>query len=189
MDDKKGKLVVDARWPDEKGSREHSAILRAYLIERYGELRRRLTRRLGSSDWAEDALQDTFLRLDGKEIAGELRNPAAYLLQAAFNVAKNRFRAESRFLDAADVESLLLDVADDAPDALRVIESRSDLMRLKQVMAELPRRQRDILLAARVENLSQPQIATRFGISVSLVEKELKKAQEHCVKTFRQRTR
>lgn len=187
MDRRTDKLCVDAPWADEarpEQAPEHSAALRAFLIARYGELRNSLAHRLGSSDWAEDALQDTYLRLGRAETVGELRNPAAYLFRAAFNIAMNRFRAESRFLDAGDVEALL-HVADDAPDALRVIESRSDLMRLKQVMAELPSRQRDILLAARVENLSQRQIAERFGISASMVEKELRRAHEHCVTRFR----
>lgn len=187
MDRRNGKLCVDAPWTDEtrpEQTPEHSAALRAFLIARYGELRSRLAHRLGSSDWAEDALQDTYLRLGGAETVGELRNPAAYLFRAAFNIAMNRFRAENRYLGAGDVEALL-HIADDAPDALRVIEGRSDLMRLKQVMAGLPSRQRDILLAVRVENLSQRQIANRFGISVSMVEKELKRAQEHCVTQFR----
>jgi RNA polymerase sigma-70 factor, ECF subfamily len=162
----------------------HAATLRAFLIRRYGEFRHRLTRRLGSSDRAEDALQDAYLRLDGVEVVGELRNPAAYIFRTAFNIAMNRLRAENRFLNAAEVDALL-HVADDAPDAMRIIESRSDLMRLKQAMAELPARRRDILLAARLEGLTQQQIADRFALSVSMVEKELKKAQEHCAKRLR----
>ncbi len=189
MDSTSKKCFAAVPWTDTDRAnhgRDHAAALRAFLLDRYGELRQRLARRLGSSDLADDALQDTFLRLNSTEIVGELHNPAAYLFQAAFNIAKNRFRSERRLLDVGDVE-VLLHIADDAPDALRIIESRSDLMRLKHVMAELPQRQRDILLAARLELLSQRQIAERFGISVSMVEKELKKAQEHCVKRFRQR--
>jgi RNA polymerase sigma-70 factor (ECF subfamily) len=153
------------------------------LVDRYGDLKRRLARRLGSADWAEEALQDTFLRLDGAEVAGEIRNPGAYLFRTAVNIALNRRRAEHRRLGADEVEALL-HIADDAPDALRVIESRADLTRLKAAMAELPARQRAILLAARLEGLPRREIAARFGISVSMVEKELKKAQEHCVARF-----
>ncbi|HEX7924634.1 MAG TPA: sigma factor-like helix-turn-helix DNA-binding protein [Bradyrhizobium sp.] len=42
-----------------------------------------------------------------------------------------------------------------------------------------------MLLAARLEGLSRQVIARRFGISVSLVEKELRRAQEHCVVRFK----
>lgn len=158
--------------------------LRELLSERYNDLKRRLTRRLGSVDWAEEALHDTYLRLEGAEAVGRIDNPGAYLFRAAFNTALNRRRAENRRLSAVDIESLL-HIADDAPDAQRVVEGRSDLALLKAAMAALPARQRSILLAARLEGLTRQQIAGRFRISVSLVEKELKRAQEHCVASFK----
>ena len=43
---------------------------------------------------------------------------------------------------------------------------------------------REILCAARLDGLSRQQIAKRFGVSVSTVEKELRRAQEHCVARF-----
>jgi RNA polymerase sigma-70 factor (ECF subfamily) len=160
--------------------------LRAFLVDRYSDLKRRLARRLGSTDWAEDALHDTYLRLDRMETVGEVHDPGAYLLRAAFNIAMNRRRAEDRRLSAKDVDALL-HIADDAPDALRIIAGRLDLMKLKQAMAELPPRRRAILLAARLDGLTRQQIADRFGISVSMVEKELKRAQEYCVARFRRK--
>lgn len=47
-------------------------------------------------------------------------------------------------------------------------------------MGELTVRQREILIAARVDDLPQQEIADRFRISVRMVGKELKKALEHC---------
>ncbi|WP_049824677.1 RNA polymerase sigma factor [Rhodopseudomonas palustris] len=157
------------------------------MVDRYGDLRRRLTRRLGSADWADDALQDTYVRLNGSEVVGEVRNPVAYLLRAAFNNALNLRRAETRRLSADEVDALL-HIADDAPDVLRIIEGRSDIERLKRIMTELTPRQREILLAARVDGLSRHEIADRLGISVSLVEKELRRAQEFCMLRFQQKT-
>lgn len=157
--------------------------LRELLTERYTELKLRLTRRLGSRDWAEEALHDTYLRLNGTEAIGQINNPGAYLLRAAFNNALNRQRAENRRLSAVDIETLL-HIADDAPGAQRIVEGRSDFSLLKAAMAALPARRRSILLAARLEGLTRQQIADRFGISVSMVEKELKKAQEHCAARF-----
>ncbi|MGO4717016.1 RNA polymerase sigma factor [Bradyrhizobium sp. 2TAF24] len=167
------------------GTGHGAPALRALLTERYGDLKSRLARRLGSTEWAEDALQDTYLRLDGAEAVGKVRNPVAYLFRAAFNIALNQRRAEVRRLGAAEVDDLL-HIADDAPDAQRIIEGRSDIERLKHIMAELPPRPRAILLAARLEGLSRQAIAQRFRISVSLVEKELRRAQEYCVTRFRQ---
>lgn len=176
--------VSGALDQDEAADNERARTLRALLVERYQDLKSRLARRLGSLEWAEDALQDTYLRLNGREIVGDVRNPAAYLFRSAFHVALNQRRADNRRLNAEEVEALL-NLADEAPDAVRVISGRSDLERLKQVMAELPPRPRAILLAARLEGLSRQEIARRFGISVSLVEKELRRAQEHCVVRFK----
>lgn len=180
-----GSQDLDASGKAAPGATDGLPALRALLIDRYAELKLRLARRLGSSDWAEDALQDTFLRLDRTEAVGQVRNPAAYLFQIAFNMALSRRRAENRRLSAGEVDDLL-HIADDAPDALRVIESRSDIAKLQRIMAELPHRTRDILLAARLDGASRQEIADRFGISISLVEKELKRAQEFCAVRFRQ---
>ena len=159
--------------------------LRTYLVHRYGDLKARLTRRLGSSDWAEDALQDTYLRLDGYEAVGRVRNPGAYLLRAAFNIALNQRRADGPKLSSQEADSLM-HIADDAPDAQRMIEGRADIERLKEIMAELPARAQEILLAARLDGRSRFDIAERFGISVSMVEKELRRAQQHCADRFRE---
>jgi RNA polymerase sigma-70 factor (ECF subfamily) len=47
-------------------------------------------------------------------------------------------------------------------------------------LQELPRRQRAILLAARVEQEPLDAIAARHGISLRMVGKDLKKALQHC---------
>lgn len=180
--DDQGRGRKDSAPSQERNS--DSETLRALLIEKYSDLKHRLARRLGSADWAEDALQDTYLRLNGMEVAGRIRNPTAYVIRAAFNIALNQRRAENRRLGASEVEALL-HIADEAPDALRIVESRADIIRLKEVMAELSPRAREILLAARLDGLSRQEIAQRFGISVSMVEKELKWAQEYCADRFR----
>ncbi len=172
---------------DRFSSRPQSAsallALQELLINRYGDLKTRLARRLGSQEWAEEALQDTYLRLNGAELTGTVRNPTAYLFRTAFNIALNRVRADQRRLSAAEVEGLL-HIADEAPDALQIFEGRSDIARLGAILARLPARQRAILLASRVEGASRLQISKRFSISVSMVDKELQQAQEYCATRF-----
>ena len=48
-----------ARGPVD-GSQPSHTTLREFLTERYDELKLQLTRRLGSPDWAEEALHDTY---------------------------------------------------------------------------------------------------------------------------------
>jgi RNA polymerase sigma-70 factor (ECF subfamily) len=160
------------------------SVLQQRLLLRYEDLKLRLTRRLGSSDLASDALQETWLRLQrGGELA-PLRSPDTYLERIAVNIARDRMRVESRRLTTSEVETLL-GIADEAPDAARTVEARSDLQALKAVLAELPLRQRAILLAARLEGLSRRDIAARHGISIRLVQRELQEAQDYCAARLR----
>jgi RNA polymerase sigma factor (sigma-70 family) len=157
------------------------AAVRRHLVDRYDELKRRLTRRLGSPDLAADALQDTWLRIERLDSIGTVRNPANYIFGIAMNAARDRMReANTRYLSAAEVDNLL-EIPDDAPMPSNVVEMRSDLRFLETVLRELPPRQREILLAARLDQMPRGEIARRFGISLSLVEKELQRAQEYCL--------
>ena len=153
--------------------------LQQLLLLRYGDLKARLTRHLGSADRAEDALHDTWLRLErGGELA-QVHSPDTYLLRTAINIARDRLRSENRRVTTSDAK-VLLGIVDQAPDAARSAEDRSDLRLLMEVMAELPARQKAILLAARLEGLGRREIARRFGVSVRFVHRELQAAQEYC---------
>lgn len=148
------------------------------LTLRYDDFRRRLTHRLGSAELASDALQDTWLRLQGKQAVVAI-SPAAYLFRMAFNAAIDRRRSESRRLTVAEVDELL-EIADPSPDPAENAQTRSEMEMLVRAMGELPWRRRAILLAVRVEGLTQPEAARRFGVSLRLVELELQRAQEYC---------
>ncbi len=154
--------------------------LRQLFLDRYDDLKQRLTRRLGSADLAGDALQDTWLRLAQTEAMDAVHSPKSYLFRIAFNMAQDRRRSEKRHLTVEEVSSLL-ELADDAPNPAEIAEARSDLYAFQMVLAELPTRRRAILLAARVDNLPRQEIAERLGVSRRLVSKELRLAHEYCV--------
>lgn len=157
------------------------ATLRRLLLDRYDHLNAWLTRRLGSAELANDVLQDTWVRLARIETVGPVRSPASYLYRIVFNVARDRQAADVRYLTAVEIDSMF-NLADDAPDPAQVAETRSDWEALEAVMAELTPRQREILLAARLDNLPRQEIADRLGISQRLVSKELQFAHEYCLK-------
>lgn len=154
-------------------------MLRSFLADRYDDLKQRLSRRLGSAELAGDALQDTYVRLGRAEVAGAVQSPAAYLFRMAFNVAMDRQRAEKRRLAHNEVQDLL-HLVDDAPGPGQIAEARFEIEALEKAIAELTPRRRIILLAARLQGMPQREIANRLGVSLRLVEKELRLAQEHC---------
>ncbi|WP_353189799.1 RNA polymerase sigma factor [Pandoraea pnomenusa] len=155
------------------------ATLRELLVQRYGQLKTLLARKLGSSDLAGDALQDTWLRLESSENIESVRNPGAYLYRMAYHAAIDKQRAEDRRLSVGEIETML-DLVSPSPGPAQIAEANSDLNELARVLAQMPQRRRDILLAVRLDGLAQREVAERFGISLRLVELELKKAQEFC---------
>lgn len=155
------------------------ATLQQRLLLRYEELKKRLTRHLGSPELAGDALHDTWLRLERGGDLGPVRSLDAYLFRVAINMGRDNLRAENRLVSTSDAK-ILLGIADETPDAERDVESRSELRLLTMVMAELPPRQKAILLAARVEGLGRSEIARRYGVSVRYVHRELQAAHDYC---------
>jgi len=156
------------------------ATLRDLLTARYDDFRARLTRRLGSEELARESLQETWLRFNRTDEIGVVQSPAGYVLQVAMNIATDRRRSEQR-MSRQHAGNVPLDVvADDAPGPEREIEARSELDALNRAIATLSPRTREILMAARIEGLSQNEIADRFGISARMVRFELRKALDHC---------
>lgn len=153
--------------------------LRQLLAAGYDDLRRRLTRRLGSAERANEALHETWIRLDPAHDTAAIARPLDYLFRAALNVATDGRRAERRRLDHSEVDAMY-HVADAAIDGERVVEARSELAALERALQALTPRQRAIVIAVRVDRTSHAELARRFGISERMVDKDLRHALEHC---------
>jgi RNA polymerase sigma factor (sigma-70 family) len=153
--------------------------LRHQLVLRYAEIKRRLTRRLGRDDLAEDVLQETYLHLDHQGELSPVHSPTHYLVTVATNIARMRLRREKRWVSLDDVDAAV-GIVDEAPDPARSTEARLELEALQRALNELTPRRRQILMAARGDGRHLRDIATQLGISQRLVEMELKQALEHC---------
>jgi RNA polymerase sigma-70 factor (ECF subfamily) len=154
-------------------------VLQQLLVSGYEDLKLRLKRRFGSEAFASEILHETYLRLDRLDTASPVQSPKAYLLRIALNVATDRHKADNRRLTRSEIE-VLRQSAEHAADPARIAEGRSEIQALRRALGELPARRRAILLASRIEETPHQDIATRFGISTRMVEKELKRALAHC---------
>ena len=159
------------------------AFLRQLLVSRYDVLKRRLTRRFGSSDEATEVLHETWLRLGQVTEIGAIQRPQSYLYRMALNVAVDRHRSSSRWSDKAELEALLR-ADDNQLDPEHIVSMRSEMAALERSLAQLPARRRAIFVAALVEELSYRDIAKRFGMSLRSVEREMAEAFDHCGKSF-----
>jgi RNA polymerase sigma-70 factor (ECF subfamily) len=157
------------------------AVLRRLLIDDYHNLKERLSRRLGSADFAGEVLHEAWLRLARTEAhasTAALDNPKAYLYRVALNVATDQKRAEKSWLGKAEIEAVYRRAQDEL-DPARITEARSELETLAKAINELPARRRAVLVAARLEHLPYKVIAERLGVTVRVVDRELKLALDH----------
>lgn len=138
-------------------------------------LLRLVAARLGNRDDAEDVLQDMWLRID--QLSDQpVAQPAAFLYRVAANLATDRRIASGR---RGARDSAWLDhqpEADDLPDAERALIARSELREVQAAIDEMPERMAVALRLFRIEGRPQRAIAEQLGISVSGVEKLLKRA-------------
>jgi RNA polymerase sigma-70 factor (ECF subfamily) len=148
------------------------------LLKSYPDLKRYLTKRLGSADLATETLQDTYIRLSRTEFAEEIRNPIAYLYRMSANIGSSRVRDEARHLSAADVETLL-QIPDDTPDPFRVAEGRSRVAAMERALRQMPERRRRIFQRAWVDGAPHAVIASEFQLAIRTIRHELQLATEH----------
>ncbi len=157
------------------------AALQRLFIERYDVLKAQLTRRLGSSELASDALHDAYVRLTDRDEIDEIRHPQSYVLNVAVNGAIDRMRSEARLLSESEVNALY-EYVDPAAGPAQKVEARFELEHAVQALDALPPRQRDILYSARVEGATLVDLSKRWGISTRMVSRELQAAHEFCAK-------
>lgn len=154
-------------------------LLRTMLVERYEELAGSLSRYLGSRDAAEEALQDTFVRLSREDAEIAVRNPRSYLFRMALNVAASNRRSETRRLTPIEVGVVLDAVADDAPNAEQIADVRSTLAYVHALVAQLPERRRAIVEAAWFGDAPYREIAQAHGLSLRMIQIELRHGLAH----------
>lgn len=147
-----------------------------YLTQRYGHLKRMLTRRLGSAELASDVLHDTYLRLCIMPSLPERENPGAYLMRIALNIAIDTQRKQSRIACFDDVQALLETLEDISAGPERIVQSKLDLDQVCTYIDNMPEQRRLVLILVHWEELSHQEVATRLGISRRTVSNELARA-------------
>lgn len=162
--------------------------LRQLFIESYDSLKARLARRLGTSggDLAGDALHEAYVRLVEKGGLEGVQHPQSYLVNTAMHVAIDRMRRDARMLSESEIENFL-ELEDSAPDPAQSAVLREELEGMFEMLAAMPPRQRDILVAIRAHGLSRNDLAKRWGISERQVGRELLAAHEFCAKALKKR--
>ena len=123
---------------------------------------------------SEDIVQDIFLNLWNRFEAIEIKQPRAYLLQAARFQCAHYFRTKKFTHVQLDVVSNMLQKhdlnfsADETAELVAHITTRADSL--------LPEKCKEVFKLRFYHQLSNKEIATELGLSVSTVENQVNKA-------------
>lgn len=139
-------------------------------------LQQRLRRRGRTREDAEDLTQEAILRvLEYCLRGGEVRQAEAVLARTTQNLSCNDHRDSRRNLFVKeDIGDLQLPSSAPLPED--IIEADQCLERMLRALSASNERTRDVFLLHRVGGWNYSQIAQRYGISESAVEKQIAKA-------------
>jgi RNA polymerase sigma-70 factor (ECF subfamily) len=133
----------------------------------------------GAGEAAEDLLQELWLKVRDAH-TGPIAQPLSYLYRAANNLILDRYRSERQattrnrnWIEASG--GSIADRSDD-PDSERVLIGRETLGRVRTTLSALGTRTEHIFRRHRLDGISQRDVASELGVSLSTVESDLRKA-------------
>lgn len=147
------------------------------------DLRIFLTGRVKCPETAADLTHETYLRLYQRIAENPPDNARALAFHIAVQLAidyhrkttvRNRFHADAEFDTCVD------SVPNATPGPEQTLMATQRLVALKLALDELPTDCRTAFLLNGVDGLTYSEIATRMGISKSMVGKHLARALAHC---------
>ncbi len=150
-------------------------------IEQYGAaLLRFFRRRIPDAHDADDALQDTYVRLLKYRDREHMEAPQALAFRIAESVVCDRQRR--RASHRVDAHVPFADDDDPATGAgpEHVACAGQELGVLAEAIGELSPKCRRVFLMSRLHGLKRQDIADRLGISVQMVDKHLGRAMAYC---------
>lgn len=152
-----------------------------WLNEFTGEPGRRLLRQIArylvDRQQAEDLAQEVYLRLLRVDDEAIIREPRAFALRVAANVAHEwRSLARNRYPHSSAAVEMLAEEA----DAIEAIARQERVKSLEAALQQLSPNCRAALLMHRRDRMPREQIAETMGISVGMVKKHLVRALAIC---------
>lgn len=133
----------------------------------------------GAGDAAEDLLQELWIRISAAQ-AGPIAQPLSYLYRAANNLMLDRYRSmrqeAKRAQDWSDVTGATIPGRSDEPQGERVLIARDAVERAQAALDALGPRPAAIFRRHRIDGIGQRDLAAEFGVSLSTVEADLRKA-------------
>lgn len=139
-------------------------------------LKNQLTRRGRAREDAEDLIQEGIVRVyEYRARGGQVREPEAVLVRTVERLSMNEHRDSHCNLYTRRVLEEL-SIVDPAPPPEERLEVQQRLDHVMRVLETVSPRTREVFLLHRLSGAGQEDIAKRFGITVSAVEKHVARA-------------
>jgi RNA polymerase sigma factor (sigma-70 family) len=149
----------------------------AFLANRDRLLRFLVAR--GAAEAAEDLLQEIWLKISGRN-TGPVASPLSYLFRTADTLMIDRFRstrqAQRREREWSDANDGTVPGMSDSPSAERQVIGRQQARLVLETLDALGHRPAAIFRRHRVDGIPQRLLAEEFGVSLSTVESDLRRA-------------
>lgn len=149
----------------------------AFLTHRDRLLRFLVAR--GAGDAAEDLLHEVWLKITARN-TGPIASPVSYLFRTADTLMIDRFRSarqaglrERAWIEANDGTT---PGVSDEPSAERHLMGREQARIVSDALEALGTRPAAIFRRHRLDGMPQRQVAEEFGVSLSTVESDLRRA-------------
>ena len=152
--------------------------LEAAFLQNRERLLRFLVAR-GAGEAAEDLLQEIWIKISGRS-SGPIASPVSYLFRTADLLMIDRYRAarqaQKRDRDWSDANYGTVPGVSDAPSAERHLMAMEHARLVSETLAGLGERAAAVFRRHRIDGIPQREVAREFGVSLSTVESELRKA-------------
>ncbi|MDB6060278.1 MAG: polymerase ECF-subfamily sigma-70 factor [Verrucomicrobiaceae bacterium] len=158
--------------------------LLAALVHHYDELIDYVRRHFGDRGFARDIVHDVCVQIMERTEQTGVRIPLALLRRISHDKAVDRCRGEATRRRWIDVVDTLPDAVCPSSDLLRGLTAEQELELLTRAIEALPLRRRQVFILNKIHQLPQADVAARLGISVKMVEKQLRLAMLHCRESF-----
>jgi RNA polymerase sigma factor (sigma-70 family) len=149
-------------------------------------------RHIGSSAWAEDVVQEAYLRFDAATKSSEvsIRWPLGYLRRIVRNLAldwANHLYPDWRRASDAPARIPAGEVTQVRALPELAALRREELRMVARALEELPTRTRLAFELHHLDGLTLDEIRLALGISTSLAHKLVQSARSHCADRLRER--
>lgn len=142
------------------------------------ELRVMLRRVCQGPAEVDDVIQEMYYKLITMSDVQHIREPKGFAVRVAKNLVMDRMRRDAIVSMEAMANLDELDVEDEAPTPEQVVLARMELNWVMGLIANLPPRCKQVVMARRIDGLSQNETATALGVSEGVVEKEMFKGMK-----------